>query len=109
MRLGAGHHFGEWWGCGIQRGYGVQEKRFSLFNTSKWTESRPECCGVVPVLFNGIFCEQVVTEALQTLREEGSYAANGFMKPEGIIIYHHAANLYFKKTIEKDEERKGKK
>src|SRR6266853_6537645 len=34
--LGPGRHYGEWWGCGIQRGYGLPkgEKRFSLFNTS---------------------------------------------------------------------------
>src|SRR5436305_1822690 len=34
MKLGVGHHFGEWWGSGIQRGYGLTkgEKRFSLFN-----------------------------------------------------------------------------
>src|SRR5262249_48952948 len=33
--LGLGLHFGEWWGSGIQRGYGLPkgEKRFSLFNT----------------------------------------------------------------------------
>src|SRR5512139_3329369 len=30
MKLGEGHHFGEWWGNGIQRGYGLTEKRFSL-------------------------------------------------------------------------------
>jgi hypothetical protein len=27
--LGPGRHFGEWWGQGIQRGYGLKEKRFS--------------------------------------------------------------------------------
>ena len=31
LTLGAGHHFGEWWGCGIQRNYGLTDKRFSLF------------------------------------------------------------------------------
>ena len=34
--LGAGFHYGEWWGQGIQRGYGLKEKRFSLFNVSRW-------------------------------------------------------------------------
>lgn len=36
--LGPGVHFGEWWGSGIQRGYGLPqgEKRFSLFNTGRW-------------------------------------------------------------------------
>src|SRR6266404_7201095 len=30
LKLGPGHHFGEWWGRGIQRTYGLNEKRFSL-------------------------------------------------------------------------------
>ncbi|HLE80817.1 MAG TPA: RNA ligase family protein, partial [Dehalococcoidia bacterium] len=33
--LGPGRHYGEWWGSGIQRGYGLKEKRFSLFNVSR--------------------------------------------------------------------------
>ncbi len=38
--LGEGRHYGEWWGQGIQRGYGLTEKRFSLFNTGRWADSR---------------------------------------------------------------------
>lgn len=34
--LGPGYHFGEWWGQGIQRGYGLSERRFSLFNVARW-------------------------------------------------------------------------
>ena len=30
-KLGKGYHYGEFWGKGIQRGYGLEEKRFSLF------------------------------------------------------------------------------
>jgi hypothetical protein len=40
MTLGPGRHFGEWWGLGIQRGYGLQEKRFSLFATHRWRDGR---------------------------------------------------------------------
>ncbi len=38
--LGVGLHFGEWWGSGINRGYGLPkgEKRFSLFNTSRYAD-----------------------------------------------------------------------
>jgi hypothetical protein len=36
LTLGPGRHFGEWWGSGIQRRYGLDEKRFSLFNVSRW-------------------------------------------------------------------------
>lgn len=38
MTLGVGRHFGEWWGSGCQRGYNLPkgEKRWSLFNVSRW-------------------------------------------------------------------------
>lgn len=114
LRLGPGRHFGEWWGQGIQRNYSQPRKRFSLFNTHKWSDDavRPACCDVVPVLYTGILDEfgvlKGVKSAIKRLQDEGSAAAPGFMKPEGIIIYHHAANLYFKKTLDKDEEWKGK-
>jgi len=40
------------------------------------------------------------------LKNNGSMAVNGFMKPEGIVIYHTAANIFFKKTIDNDDFRK---
>jgi len=109
MRLGVGRHFGEWWGAGIQRKYGLTEKRFSLFNVSKWADDavRPACCHVVPTLAVGQFSTVAAENFIDLLKKDGSIAAPGFMRPEGIIIYHHAANLYFKKTIEKDSEWKG--
>lgn len=109
-KLGVGRHFGEWWGAGIQRKYGQERKRFSLFNVSKWSDAsaRPSCCDVVPVLYNGLFTTEDALQALDRLGLRGSLAAPGFMNPEGIVIYHHAANLYFKKTLSKDEEWKGK-
>ena len=36
-----------------------------------------------------------------------SVAAPGFMKPEGVVVFHTAGNLGFKKTLEKDEVPKG--
>jgi hypothetical protein len=110
MKLGPGQHFGEWWGLGIQRNYGVKEKRFSLFNTARWSDDtvRPVCCGVVPVLYSGPFDTVMISIVLKELAEKGSVAAPGFMKPEGIVIWHEAARILFKKTIEKDEVPKGK-
>ena len=106
--LGPGRHFGEWWGAGIQRRYGQTRKRFSLFNTARWAESRPACCDVVPVLYQGEFTTDAVDAAIERLRSEGSAAAPGFMQPEGVIVYHIAANTYFKKTLEGDAEPKSK-
>lgn len=105
FKLGEGHHFGEWWGSGIQSGYGLTkgEKRFSLFNTERWSESRPEGVYVVPVLWRGIFDTNAIEGVLYELVRNGSSAAPGFMKPEGIVVYHIAGNVGFKKTIHKDE------
>lgn len=108
LKLGTGHHFGEWFGSKIQRTYGLKEKRFYLFNTGKWNnENKPTCCGVVPVLYQGIFNTTIVDFCIEMLKAKGSTAVPGFMKPEGIVIYHTAGNLYFKKTVEKDESPKG--
>lgn len=110
-KLGLGTHFGEWWGSGIQRGYGLPkgEKRFSLFNVSKWADPvvRPACCHVVPELARGFDIRAVTEMALERLRNGGSIASPGFAKPEGVVTFHTASNGLFKVTLEKDEEPKG--
>lgn len=105
--LGPGQHFGEWWGLGIQRGYGLHERRFSLFNTGRWSGERPACCGVVPVLYAGDFSTGIVDDVLDNLKATGSRAVPGFMKPEGIIVYMTAARHTYKVLAENDEISKG--
>jgi len=110
LKLGPGRHFGEWWGYGINRGYGLKEKRFSLFNVHKWGDEtvRPSCCYVVPVIQrHDVFDSITVERALENLKCNGSIAVPGFMKPEGIVIFHDASGQLFKKTLEKDELPKG--
>lgn len=128
-KLGHGRHFGEWWGQGIQRNYGVPDKRFSLFNASRWSPSCPgaiigdwnysfdgiedeakvqiACCRVVPTIWRGTFDSFDINSALEMLNSHGSFAAPGFRDPEGIVIYHTAAKQLFKKTIKADESAKG--
>jgi hypothetical protein len=127
-KLGPGYHYGEFWGLGVQHGYGLKEKRFSLFNTSRWCmyneepklisidpqtkiekyqERSPQCCHIVPVLFKGIFTTEIVEHHLNELKRLGSVAVPGYMKAEGVVIFHHAAGQYFKKTIEHDEGKHG--
>lgn len=104
MSLGPGRHFGEWWGSGIQRRYDRSEKSFSLFNVGRWKGAElPSCVGLVPVLYEGDNSEYAINECLGRLRASGSIAAPGFMKPEGIVIYHAASRTLYKKTLEKDE------
>jgi len=122
--LGLGRHFGEWWGSGIQRGYGLPkgEKRFSLFNIIRWClhdqepqpistdekgnvrmqDKLPLCCSLVPILWRGLFDSMAIDEALAALRISGSMAVPGYMNPEGIVVFHVAGNVAFKKTLGKD-------
>jgi len=102
-KLGPGHHYGEWWGAGIQRRYGLDHKKFSLFNVDRWQEDRPVCCDVVPVLYRGVFDTAEVERCIDSLCANGSVAAPGFMNPEGVVVYHVAGRVGFKKTIERDE------
>jgi hypothetical protein len=120
-QLGPGYHYGEWWGQKIGRNYGLKEKRFSLFNSWRWVEDTgvrtelepgrdyaPKCCNVVPIIATCSGLE-TVNHVVDVLRAHGSYAAPGFMDPEGVIVFHTAANKYFKVTIKGDESPKGKK
>jgi hypothetical protein len=125
MKLGPGRHFGEWWGSGINRGYGLTkgEKRFSLFNALRWCmhdvepeqifggmnpnnvrmqDKAPACCHIVPVLFKGEFDTSRVQFECDALHDFGSQAAPGFMKPEGVITFHIAGNVGFKTTLDND-------
>lgn len=110
LKLGHGRHYGEWWGSGVQRGYGLTkgEKRFSLFNTARWSDEsvRPSCCHVVPVLYSGDFSTKWIDDVIQDLSQHGSLAAHGFPDPEGIVIFHTASGHLYKKTIKGDEKRK---
>ena len=107
LQLGPGFHYGEWWGQGIQRGYGLLVKRFSLFNVGRWEgKALPLCVSLVPVIYRGDFCTNEIDKTIESLKLNGSTAAPGFMKPEGIIIYHTASRSLFKRTIEKDESPK---
>jgi RNA ligase-like protein len=114
--LGPGVHFGEWWGKGVQRGYGLDQKRFSLFNVGRWTSifnleqgMNTQCievpvCHVVPVLLRwGSFDMTRIQEAYDYLRIYGSAAAPGFSNPEGVVVFHTARGSTFKLSDAKSE------
>lgn len=131
LTLGPGRHFGEWWGSGIQRGYGLVngDKRFSLFNVARWclhgqtprhiptldprvTKTQdilPPCVGVAPILWCGKFDDLDTDAILDDLITNGSRVAPEFFEPEGIVIFHTAGNVMFKKTVEKDDTPKSKR
>jgi len=101
ITLGPGYHYGEWWGPGIQRGYGIAEKKFSLFHCNV---PPPSCVSVVPILYKGPFSTIAVEETLTALAATGSIASPGFMRPEGVVVYHTGSGNSYKKTFEGDKK-----
>lgn len=108
--LGPGIHRGEWYGFKIQRGYDLKEKRLALFHAGRWADAefktpQLEC---VPVLFKGMFYESEIRHQVDRLRVFGSEASPGFMRPEGVIVFHDASGQVYKVTCENDDVPKSK-
>lgn len=111
--LGEGRHYGEWWGSGIQGGYGLQkgEKRFSLFNVKRWEGTLTHEHGhelipslyLVPVLGKSTFNTGTALYYVGQLRVNGSMASPGFMNPEGVVVFHTASGTLFKTFLENDD------
>lgn len=113
--LGPGLHYGEWWRLGIQRGYGLSEKRFSLFNTTRYAEvPKSAPVSVVPVVAefpSFLYAYDGVTDALEDLLDTlrgRSLAAPGYDNPEGIVLRHVPSGALFKYTFDGDAKREGR-
>lgn len=110
--LGPGTHFGEWWGAGIQRRYGLSEKRFSLFNSTRWIDAVRERgegrIHVVPTMYLGDFSDLAIQGCLDHLRKEGSMAAPGWTSPEGVVVYMTSSASMHKILLDNDGLPKGK-
>lgn len=111
--LGDGLHFGEWWGSGIQRTYGLKggDKRFSLFNTRRFKDeyTQQRSNGLlrgVPVLYEGVMDQGAIEGALTRLLAFGSEAQPGFMNPEGICIFHTSSGTVSKVTLDNNDKGK---
>lgn len=108
--LGPGWHYGEWFGGSVNKRYKglCPTKRFALFNVNRWgaggkdEASKPACCEVVPVLYRGPFSEAAVREIGEALKANGSVAVPGCKNPEGVVVFHVAAQQVFKYTLDGD-------
>ena len=109
--LGEGRHYGEWAGGRIQRGYGLEQKRFFLFATHRFPSESipPELKGAgldaVPLLYEGPFCSETVDTEMENLRRHSR--VNDYHNPEGVVVYHTALKRSFKVTFEHDHTGKG--
>lgn len=122
--LGPGRHFGEWYGAGIQRGYGLDHKRFALFNTDRWMPSfltsenamggistLPSFMGenaihTVPTLGYMEFSTGQINAKVRELSVRGTQINQASGPAEGVVVWHNAARQMFKVTIEGDERPK---
>lgn len=109
--LGPGHHFGEWWGHGIQRGYNQPKgvRHFSLFNVGRWIApdvTLPECVETVPLLWtdksdwnnhsdweDNIAAWAAIIEKTSTLDEN--------TPGEGIMLFLDGPHIYLKHPFKK--------
>lgn len=115
-RLGVGHHFGEWWGKGIQKRYGDLDYRvFSLFNVARYADvffrteelnGTPVNVESVPVLYEGQFSEEAIHAAAKELLKNGSVAAPFAPNPEGLAIYHTQSKQVYKFTFDNNDKGK---
>jgi hypothetical protein len=111
-QLGKGAHYGEYYGRGINRGYGLPDRHFALFNVSRWDmdsltakTQRPKCCEVVTSLAwpNGNALNDTINYWLSILVTSGSVHVPGYNRPEGIVLYHTAGDHLYKVTLEGDQ------
>jgi hypothetical protein len=105
-KLGPGRHYGEFYGRGIGRNYGLQTRHFALFNTKRWgahNPNTPACCQVVPVLADAPAprVHALIEERMTFLRIYGSVHVPGFMQPEGIVVYFPGQDAHFKGILDK--------
>ena len=105
QKLGPGRHYGEWYGLGIQRGYAQAEKHLALFNVQRWGAhnlNTPACVEVVTTLNSaeGFGRGTTVEQCMYQLYAHGSAHVPGFLKPEGIIVYHCPSRTLSKTTFE---------
>ncbi len=107
--LGEGRHYGEWFGQGIQRGFGGQGKYFALFNAVRWKDI-PNCVShyhevpglrAAPILYSGEYDPDVLWAVKDELSRYGSVVAPGFYNPEGLIVHFVHNRTNFKVIINK--------
>ena len=95
--------YGEWFGKGIQRGYGLEEKYFMPF--SEYLATKLIDAGVpnikMPVtLYSGKFSVGTLDGCMNKLKDEGSQVIPGYNRPEGVVVYFPKYNFRLKETFE---------
>lgn len=106
--LGPGLHYGEWFGPGIGRTYGLAERRWALFAQYGELPEHPQLTRV-PMLYRGQMSDYFsydLRHVINNLKISGSVAVPGWYKPEGVVvnIEGHRLKVVFDKTGPSPEE-----
>lgn len=109
--LGEGLNFGEWWGSGIQRGYGIGSKNFSVFNTLRYEQADADVWAtrnlrIIPELYRGPVESDEIELAFNALGTFGSAAVPGWMRPEGIVVFLPDMGGRWKRTFDANDQSK---
>jgi hypothetical protein len=100
--LGLGRHYGEWAGPGINAGEGLAEKNLFLFDWKRWKDKElPKNISTVPVLYSGKYDISEIDFQMSILKQDGSRACPGYMKPEGVVV--SIDRNFYKKTFDAEE------
>jgi len=95
--------YGEWYGKGIQRGYGLDTKYFMPFHTIL-AEALIEANvpNIMPphIMYTGKFDKQIADDMMNLLRTHGSGVTPGYFNPEGIVVYFPTYQFCLKDTFE---------
>lgn len=111
--LGPGRHYGEWWGNGIQRRYGLDRKVFTLFNALRWKDTLPRAAhqvkegsllGHVNILYTGPYDPAVVKDISDDMRQQGSVSVPGWGNPEGLVVL--LDKVAYKVILNGDEDKR---
>jgi len=110
-QLPDGFHYGEWYGRGINRNYGLKDRRFMLFNRMRYLE----LLELMPSLYKVLELETILSQInimdvqaqlaihkRELMHESGSRHVRGFKRPEGVMVRIPAADKVFKVVWDKD-------
>lgn len=109
MKLPQGYHYGEWYGKGINRAYGLKDRRFMLFNFNRYVKLKeenqlPSVVELETVLADNVSFEhlnQIGAQVAARLIQGGSVHVPGFRSTEGIILRQAHSDIVHKHVWEK--------
>lgn len=113
--LSPGWHYGEWFGKGIARNYGLDHRRFYLFAVDRYADVLPEDAadielvdgtrlGTVPVLHRSVeFDHRHIPGIAAELHHS---RIDGFPRPEGFCIFFEHNHMILKVVLDKHNDKK---